>query len=116
MGSKLKERLAEIEQVIYQEAGTEFNINSTKQLGEILFDKMKLPVIKKTRTGYSTAVAVLEKLQGYSPIIGHILEYRQIAKLQSTYIEGLLKVIHAATKDPYPLSADADGNRPPVFS
>lgn len=96
MGSKLKERLAEIEQVIYQEAGTEFNINSTKQLGEILFDKMKLPVIKKTRTGYSTAVAVLEKLQGYSPIIGHILEYRQIAKLQSTYIEGLLKVIHSS--------------------
>ena len=96
MGSKLKERLAEIEQVIYQEAGEEFNINSTKQLGEILFDKMKLPVIKKTRTGYSTAVAVLEKLQGYSPIIGHILEYRQIAKLQSTYIEGLLKVIHSS--------------------
>lgn len=96
MGSKLKERLSEIEQVIYQEAGEEFNINSPKQLGEILFEKMKLPVIKKTRTGYSTAVAVLEKLTGYSPIIGHILEYRQIAKLQSTYIEGLLKVIHSS--------------------
>lgn len=96
MGSKLKERLAELEQRIYQEAGEEFNINSTKQLGKILFEKLKLPVIKKTKTGYSTSVEVLEKLQGQAPIIDDILVYRQIAKIQSTYITGLLKVIHSA--------------------
>lgn len=95
MGSKLKERLAEIEAQIYQEAGEEFNINSTKQLGTILFEKLKLPVIKKTKTGYSTAVDVLEKLADRAPIVEQILEYRQIAKLQSTYITGLLKVIHS---------------------
>lgn len=95
MGSKLKERLAEIESQIYQEAGEEFNINSTKQLGHILFEKLKLPVIKKTKTGYSTAVDVLEKLADRAPIVAQILEYRQIAKLQSTYITGLLKVIHS---------------------
>jgi DNA polymerase-1 len=96
MGSKLTERLAEIESQIYQEAGEEFNINSTKQLGHILFEKLKLPVIKKTKTGYSTAVDVLEKLADRSPIVEQILEYRQIAKLQSTYITGLLKVIHSS--------------------
>lgn len=95
MGSKLKERLAELEQAIYDEAGEEFNINSTKQLGTILFEKLKLPVIKKTKTGYSTSVEVLEKLQGRAPIIDNILIYRQIAKIQSTYITGLLKVIHS---------------------
>ena len=95
MGSKLKERLTELEQAIYEEAGEEFNINSTKQLGTILFDKLKLPVIKKTKTGYSTSVEVLEKLQGQAPIIDNILTYRQIAKIQSTYITGLLKVIHS---------------------
>ena len=96
MGSKLTERLSEIESQIYQEAGEEFNINSTKQLGHILFEKLKLPVIKKTKTGYSTAVDVLEKLADKSPIVEQILEYRQIAKLQSTYITGLLKVIHSS--------------------
>ena len=96
MGSKLKERLAEIEAQIYQEAGEEFNINSTKQLGQILFEKLKLPVVKKTKTGYSTAVDVLEKLADRAPIVALILEYRQIAKLQSTYITGLLKVIHSS--------------------
>ncbi|KIS04074.1 DNA polymerase I [Paucilactobacillus wasatchensis] len=96
MGSKLVERLSEIEQTIYQEAGQEFNINSTKQLGEILFEQMKLPVIKKTKTGYSTAVDVLEKLRDQAPIVDNILQYRQIAKLQSTYIEGLLKVVHSS--------------------
>lgn len=93
MQSEFKERLSELEQVIYQEAGEEFNINSPKQLGVILFEKLKLPVIKKTKTGYSTAVGVLEKLRGMSPIIDNILLYRQLAKLQSTYVEGLLKVI-----------------------
>lgn len=96
MGSKLQERLAELEQAIYQEAGEEFNINSTKQLGRILFEKLKLPVIKKTKTGYSTSVEVLQKLQGQDPIIDNILVYRQIAKIQSTYITGLLKVIHSS--------------------
>lgn len=96
MGSKLTERLTEIEGEIYQEAGEEFNINSTKQLGHILFEKLKLPVIKKTKTGYSTAVDVLEKLAPEAPIVENILQYRQIAKLQSTYIKGLLKVIHSS--------------------
>lgn len=95
MGSKMKERQAELEQQIYNEAGEEFNINSTKQLGHILFEKLKLPVIKKTKSGYSTAVAVLEKLRGQSPIIDEILDYRQISKLSSTYITGLLKEIHS---------------------
>lgn len=96
MGSQLLERLSEFEQVIYQEAGEEFNINSPKQLGVILFEKMKLPVIKKTKTGYSTAVDVLEKLRADAPIVDNILKYRQISKLQSTYIEGLLKVVHSS--------------------
>jgi len=95
MGSKFSEQLAEIEQTIYQEAGEEFNIGSPKQLGQILFEKMKLPVLKKTKTGYSTAVGVLEKLAADAPIAENILRYRKIAKIQSTYVEGLLKVIHA---------------------
>lgn len=94
-GSKLVERLSELEQTIYRQAGQEFNIQSPKQLGEILFEKMKLPVIKKTKTGYSTAVDVLEKLAPEAPIVGDILQYRQVAKLQQTYIEGLLKVVHS---------------------
>lgn len=93
MQSNFKERLTEIEADIYSEAGEEFNINSPKQLGHILFEKLKLPVIKKTKTGYSTAVSVLEKLRGMAPIIDNILAYRKLSKLQSTYIEGLLKVV-----------------------
>lgn len=86
-------RLKEIEERIYKEAGETFNINSPKQLGVILFEKMGLPVIKKTKTGYSTAVDVLEQLKNQAPIVEDILTYRQIAKIQSTYVEGLLKVI-----------------------
>lgn len=93
MKSEFIERLSELKQEIYNEAGEEFNINSPKQLGHILFEKLELPVIKKTKTGYSTAVSVLEKLRGMSPIVDNILTYRQISKLQSTYIEGLLKVV-----------------------
>ncbi|KRN34232.1 DNA polymerase I [Liquorilactobacillus mali] len=93
MSSKLKERLTELEQAIHTEAGENFNINSPKQLGVILFEKLKLPVIKKTKTGYSTAVGVLEELRGMAPIIDNILKYRQVAKIQSTYVEGLLKVV-----------------------
>ncbi|MFJ7950278.1 DNA polymerase I [Lysinibacillus sp. NPDC096418] len=96
MGQDLKEKLTVIEQDIYAEAGEAFNINSPKQLGVILFDKLGLPVIKKTKTGYSTAADVLEKLKPEHAIIEHILLYRQLGKLQSTYIEGLLKEIHEA--------------------
>lgn len=94
MGSKFKERLAEIQQTIYQEAGEEFNIGSPKQLGKILFEKLRLPILKKTKTGYSTSVDVLEKLAPDAPIVQNVLDYRQIAKLLSTYVDGLLKVIH----------------------
>ncbi|MBL1224987.1 DNA polymerase I [Enterococcus sp. BWR-S5] len=98
MGLEFSERLTEIEQKIYAEAGEEFNLNSPKQLGVILFEKMGLPVIKKTKTGYSTAVDVLEQLKEQAPIVEDILTYRQIAKIQSTYIEGLLKVIQPDEK------------------
>ncbi|MGG2072777.1 DNA polymerase I [Lysinibacillus irui] len=94
MGHELNDKLIVIEQEIYAEAGEKFNINSPKQLGVILFEKLGLPVIKKTKTGYSTAADVLEKLQSEHAIIEHILLYRQLGKLQSTYIEGLLKEIH----------------------
>lgn len=86
--------LQNIEEKIYAEAGEKFNLNSPKQLGVILFEKMQLPVIKKTKTGYSTAVDVLEQLKDQAPIVEDILHYRQIMKIQSTYVEGLLKVIH----------------------
>ncbi|PWG01039.1 DNA polymerase I [Levilactobacillus bambusae] len=93
MGSKLSERIAELEQVIYQEAGEEFNIGSPKQLGHILFEQMGLTPLKKTKTGYSTSVDVLEQLAAEAPIVENILKYRQITKIQHTYVEGLLKVI-----------------------
>ena len=82
---------------IYDLAGTEFNINSPKQLGEVLFEKLELPPIKKTKTGFSTSVEVLEKLYDKHDIIPKILEYRQITKLKSTYIDGLLKIINPIT-------------------
>ncbi|MCU5746092.1 DNA polymerase I [Staphylococcus sp. SQ8-PEA] len=93
MEEEIKEKLTALVNKIYEAAGEEFNINSPKQLGVVLFETLELPVIKKTKTGYSTAVDVLEQLQGEHPIIDHILEYRQLAKLQSTYVEGLQKVI-----------------------
>jgi len=94
IGEDLAGKLTEIEQTIYHAAGENFNINSPKQLGVILFEKLGLPPLKKTKTGYSTAADVLEKLEGKHEIISHILLYRQLGKLQSTYIEGLLKEIH----------------------
>ncbi|MFS0780625.1 DNA polymerase I [Bacillus sp. 1P06AnD] len=97
MQKELALKLAEIEQDIYEMAGETFNINSPKQLGVILFEKLGLPVIKKTKTGYSTSADVLEKLESKHDIIKYILEYRQLGKLQSTYIEGLLKVIDPQT-------------------
>ncbi len=92
-GEKLDERLRLDETAIYELAGETFNINSTQQLGHILFDKLGLPPVKKTKTGYSTNVEVLEKLRGQHDIIDLILEYRQYAKLKSTYVDGLTKVI-----------------------
>ena len=96
-GRQLKEGLNILTQEIYELAGEEFNINSPKQLGEILFDKMKLTVIKKTKSGYSTAEDVLEKLKKESPIIEKILDYRQLAKLNSTYVEGMRPFINPKT-------------------
>ncbi len=98
MKGEFSKRLQEIEHKIHEEAGEEFNLNSPKQLGVILFEKMGLPVIKKTKTGYSTAVDVLEQLREQAPIVDDILTYRQIAKIQSTYVEGLLKVIQSDGK------------------
>lgn len=98
MKIEFSDRLREIEEKIYDEAGEEFNLNSPKQLGVVLFEKMGLPVIKKTKTGYSTAVDVLEQLREQAPIVEDILTYRQIAKIQSTYVEGLLKVIQSDGK------------------
>ena len=97
-GKELTEKLETITKIIYEMAGEEFNINSTKQLGEILFEKMQLPVIKKTKNGYSTDVDVLEKLKKEDPIIEQILEYRQLMKLNSTYVEGLKPYINPKTK------------------
>jgi len=103
--SKLKEmentfatRLADIEGKIYQEAGKKFNINSPKQLGVVLFEDLKLPVVKKTKTGYSTSVDVLDKLKDKSPVVKMVLEYRQISKIQSTYVVGLQKFVQPDNK------------------
>ena len=92
------EKLMNLEEEIYGEAGEEFNINSPKQLGIILFEKMDFPVIKKTKTGYSTSADVLEKLRGKGEIIDKILDYRKFSKLKSTYIDGLKSVINKKTK------------------
>lgn len=97
-GQKLKDRLEILTQEIYELAGEEFNINSTKQLGEILFEKLKLTVVKKTKSGYSTDVDVLEKLKDEHPVIEKILEYRQLMKLNSTYVEGMKPYINPKTK------------------
>ena len=93
LGNDFGQRLTELEADIYLEAGERFNINSPKQLGQILFEKLELPPIKKTKTGYSTSVEVLEQLKDQSPIVQKVLDYRQIAKIQSTYVKGLLDVI-----------------------
>ena len=92
-GEKLSIRISELEESVYQQAGEKFNINSPKQLGVILFEKMKLPGGRKTKTGYSTAADILEKLAPEHPIVKDILEYRQLAKLKSTYADGLGAVI-----------------------
>ncbi len=93
LATKFKEEITTITQEIYNLAGEEFNINSPKQLGKILFEKLDLPVVKKTKTGYSTNAEVLETLKDKHEIIEKILYYRQISKLNSTYVEGLKNVI-----------------------
>lgn len=97
LGKSLESQLSSIMSQIYALAGTEFNINSPKQLGEILFEKLGLPARKKTKTGYSTDAEVLEELAPYHEIIPLILHFRQLSKLQSTYVEGLLKEIREET-------------------
>lgn len=92
-GEMLSQRIDKGQALIYELAGEEFNINSTQQLGNILFEQLGLPPVKKTKTGYSTNAEVLEKLRGQHPIIEAILEYRQLTKLKSTYVDGLGKVI-----------------------
>ena len=92
-GEQLGMRIVELEKAIYELAGEEFNINSPKQLGVILFEKMELPHGKKTKTGYSTSADVLEKLAPDYPIVSRILEYRQLTKLKSTYADGLANYI-----------------------
>ena len=96
-GIKLQDGIDLLTQEIYNLAGEEFNIKSPKQLGELLFKKLKLPVIKKTKSGYSTDVDVLEKLREEHPIIEKILDYRQLTKLNSTYVEGLKPFINQKT-------------------
>lgn len=96
-GDKLKQDLNKLVEQIYKLSGEEFNINSPKQLGEVLFEKLKLPVVKKNKSGYSTDVAVLEKLVGEHPVIEKLLEYRSLSKLNSTYVEGLVPYINKKT-------------------
>lgn len=92
-GQMLAQRISDCETLIYSYSDTKFNINSTKQLGELLFEKLGLPPVKKTKTGYSTNADVLEKLKNKHPIIPAIMDYRMLTKLKSTYADGLIKEI-----------------------
>ena len=94
-GKMLSQRIDDCEKLIYSYSDGPFNINSTKQLGELLFEKLGLPPVKKTKTGYSTNAEVLEKLKGLHPIIPAVMDYRMLTKLKSTYADGLIKVIQA---------------------
>lgn len=96
-GTKLKKEIEEKTRRIYELSGQEFNINSTKQLGKVLFEDLKLPVQKKKKSGYSTDVEVLEKLREEHPVINEILDYRQLMKLNSTYVEGMIPYVNAET-------------------
>ena len=97
LSAEFGDKLKTLEEKIYREAGQEFNINSTKQLGEILFEKLLLPVQKKTKTGYSTDVSTLTELSHLHPLPGEILSYRSLAKLKSTYIDNMPALIHPET-------------------
>jgi len=96
-GKNLKEKIEEKTSKIYQMCGQEFNINSPKQLGKVLFEDLRLPVIKKKKTGYSTDGEILEKLKSEHPVINEILEYRQLMKLNSTYVDGVVVYINPKT-------------------
>src|SRR5256886_1114670 len=94
---KLSEQIHKLETEIYASVGHQFNINSTKQLGDILFGKLKLPSGKKTKTGYSVSADVIEGLRGKHPMVDSLLEYRQLTKLKSTYVDGLLALMDPVT-------------------
>ncbi len=93
MGEKLKDRISELEKEIYEISGLEFNIQSPKQLGEVLFDKLEIPYPKKKKTSYSTSRDILDKIRDFNPIVEKIIDYRTISKLYSTYIEGIKKEV-----------------------
>lgn len=97
-GEELKQQISTLTDEIYELAGEEFNINSHQQLGNILFEKLNLPSKKKTKSGYSTDVDVLEKIRNEHPIVEKVLEYRTLTKLNSTYVEGLLQYINPITE------------------
>ena len=97
LGVHFQEKIAELEKDIYNIAGESFNINSPKQLSVILFDKLGLPIIKKTKTGISTDIEVLERLSSEHAIVDKIIEYRQMVKLNSTYVEGLKNEVNKKT-------------------
>ena len=97
MGDRLNESITKLTAEIHDLAGEEFNINSTRQLGQILFEKLQLPVQKKTKTGYATGAEILETLTGYHPIAEKLLEYRQLVKLKTTYIDGLQVLVDRET-------------------
>ncbi|MBO0780511.1 MAG: DNA polymerase I, partial [Ktedonobacteraceae bacterium] len=96
-GEKLDEQLRELEHNIYESVGHRFNVNSNQQLGEVLFNELKLPARKKTKTGFSVSADVIEGLRGMHPIIDYLLGYRQLAKLKSTYVDGLLALTDTST-------------------
>lgn len=97
MGTKIERQVAALVAGIHEHAGGPFNINSTQQLGDVLFHRLSLPPVKKTKTGFSTDVSVLESLQGQHPIINALLEYRQLTKLKSTYVDALPSLLHPRT-------------------
>ncbi len=97
MSAELEARLAELQKIIYEMAGEEFNINSTQQLAKILFEKLNLPVVRRTKTGYSTDAAVLEKLAQEHELPRKLLEYRELSKLKSTYVDALPRLINPRT-------------------
>ena len=115
---KLEKRLEKRRQNIYALAGGEFNINSTKQLAEVLYERLGLPALKKTKSGYSTDAETLEKLRPYSEIIDEILEYRLVAKLKSTYTDPLIDTadengrIHTSFKQAFTLTGRLSSAEP----
>src|SRR5437588_7795960 len=97
LNERLSEQIGALEKEIYDSVGHRFNINSTRQLGDILFGELRLPAGKKNKTGYSVSADVIESLQGKHPMVDHLLEYRQLAKLKSTYVDGLLALMDPVT-------------------